>query len=461
MNNAMLRPALGGSGLNVTGNVSLLSSSNLVFQLGGTDARESVRALSTSTAQSVLAAISSFHLSIASQPQNSQMFHVLTSTAPLTGAFANVASGNALATSDGSGAFMVDYSGSEIVLSDFMSMMGPQGLNFAGANSATGNGGNGGVFRLTTPSINLGPGSGQVRGAHFNGGNATPGSSFLGGDGGTFAVTATTGDVVVGSDIEASSGASGSDVVAGKGGSVSLTANRGAVTVNKRIQVSDKATNRRSSAGGNITLKSGKTSGVAINISNSGQLLALLDAASPGPGGKIVIQAKAVSGDSQVNVSGKLEADKGLIDIRHSSDRGQINLTNADLRADTIKVAALGNNGRLQIGGGTISADTILQLYAPIGNGQVVFIANATLSGAGSKYIAGDSVTINNGVIVNVTGPAASVYVNSTNGPAHIPKANYTGFGGNSSTTGTFSGSGANAPQPLSRAPSIGTPPGG
>ena len=35
MNNAMLRPALGGSGLAVTGNVSLLSSSNLVFQLGG------------------------------------------------------------------------------------------------------------------------------------------------------------------------------------------------------------------------------------------------------------------------------------------------------------------------------------------------------------------------------------------------------------------------------------------
>ena len=35
MNNAMLRPALGGSGLAVTGNVSLLSSSQLIFQLGG------------------------------------------------------------------------------------------------------------------------------------------------------------------------------------------------------------------------------------------------------------------------------------------------------------------------------------------------------------------------------------------------------------------------------------------
>ncbi len=35
MNNAMLRPALGGSGLAVTGNVTLLGSSQLIFQLGG------------------------------------------------------------------------------------------------------------------------------------------------------------------------------------------------------------------------------------------------------------------------------------------------------------------------------------------------------------------------------------------------------------------------------------------
>jgi hypothetical protein len=35
LNNAILRPALGGNGLNVTGNVSLLTSSRLTFQLGG------------------------------------------------------------------------------------------------------------------------------------------------------------------------------------------------------------------------------------------------------------------------------------------------------------------------------------------------------------------------------------------------------------------------------------------
>ena len=112
----------------------------------------------------------------------------------------------------------------------------------------------------------------------------------------------------------------------------------------------------------------------------------------------------------------------------------------------------------LQIGGGSLSADTTLQLYAPNGNGQVVFIGNVSLNGNSTKSIAGDSVTINNGVLVTVNGPKASVYVNSLK---NVPKANYTGFGGNGNTTGTFGGSGANPPQPLSNAPALGLPPGG
>jgi hypothetical protein len=34
-----------------------------------------------------------------------------------------------------------------------------------------------------------------------------------------------------------------------------------------------------------------------------------------------------------------------------------------------------------------------------------------------------------------------------------VPNANYTGFGGNGTKTGTFAGAGANNPQPLSNAP--------
>jgi hypothetical protein len=44
----------------------------------------------------------------------------------------------------------------------------------------------------------------------------------------------------------------------------------------------------------------------------------------------------------------------------------------------------------------------------------------------------------------------ADVYTGFTN---ETPNANYTGFGGNGSTTGTFGGAGANDPQPIGNAP--------
>ncbi len=457
-NSALLRPGLGVGGLAVNGNVSLLTASNLSFQLGGlTQGSEygflNVNGTVALGGQLVLSFVRNFQNSVT----NSDVFTVLSATSTFTGVFNNVASGTRLLTSDGFGSFVVTYTGSNVVLSNFLtSVLSP--LNFVGANSTTGNGGNGGVLSLTTPSIAFGFGSGEIPGAYFSGGNAAFNSSFFGGDGGSLAITATTGDIVVGADLEASSGVNGTDVIAGKGGSVTLTANTGTVTVNNRIQVSHSIPNRRSASGGTIALKSGKTSGVAINVSNTGQLLSLLDAAAPGPNGKVIIQATAPTGNSQVNISGKLQADRGTVDIRHSGSSGQVNLTNADIRADTIKAAVLGSNGVLQIGGGSLSADTTLQLYATNGNGQVVFVGNVSLNGNSTKSIAGDSVTIRNGVLVTVNGQKASVYVNSLN---NVPKANYTGFGGNGQTTGTFGGSGANPPQPLGNAPPLGLPPGG
>src|SRR4029077_8240821 len=108
---------------------------------------------------------------------------------------------------------------------------------------------------------------------------------------------------------------------------------------------------RRSAKGGDITLKSGKTSGVAINIATPSQLLSLLDTAAPGPGGKVTILAPGAS--SVENVNGKVVADRGTIDIRHTGDAGQISLggpgesDHIEAHADVIKVGALGNNGVL------------------------------------------------------------------------------------------------------------------
>lgn len=99
----------------------------------------------------------------------------------------------------------------------------------------------------------------------------------------------------------------------------------------------------------------------------------------------------------------------------------------------------------LNIGGGTLSADTTLKLYAPGSNGQLNFISNVTLGGNSVKILAANSITIFNNVVVTIDGKnPADVYTNNPN---------YTGFGGNKSTTGTFAGAGANDPQPLSNAP--------
>src|SRR2546423_13767519 len=246
---------------------------------------------------------------------------------------------------------------------------------------------------------------------------------------------------------------------AGDGGAVTFNSVNDAVAINSRVQVSSAdpavtTARHRSANGGNITLKSGNPSGVAINISNTGQLLSLLDAAAPGPGGKVTILATGANSSARVN--GTLEADRGTIDIRHTGDAGQINLGGPgasdaiDAHGYVIKGAALGNNGVLNIGNGMLSADTTLKLYSPGSNGTVNFVADVTLGGASTKIIAGNTVNIFNGVVVTVGGNhPASVFTNN---------ANYSGFGGNGSRTRTLGGARGNNPLPPCPSPALGAP---
>ncbi len=129
--------------------------------------------------------------------------------------------------------------------------------------------------------------------------------------------------------------------------------------------------------------------------------------------------------------------------------KGAITLNNANIHAGIVKVGALGSNGTLTIGGGSISANTLLKLYAG-SNGSIDFVSSVMLSNLSSAVIiAANKVTISNGVVVTIGGSTdpASVFTNI---------ANYTGFGGNGSTTGTFAGNKATT-QPLSQAPSFDT----
>jgi hypothetical protein len=131
--------------------------------------------------------------------------------------------------------------------------------------------------------------------------------------------------------------------------------------------------------------------------------------------------------------------------LTYMDGNGAITFNNASAHADILKAGVFGANGVLNIGGGTLSADTTLKLYAPGSSGQLNFFSNVTLDGNSKKILAANSVTIFNNVVVTIGGKApADVYTNN---------ANYTGFGGNGSTTGTFAGAGANRPRPLSEAP--------
>jgi hypothetical protein len=137
--------------------------------------------------------------------------------------------------------------------------------------------------------------------------------------------------------------------------------------------------------------------------------------------------------------------------LTYMDGNGSITFNNASAHADILKAGVFGANGVLNIGGGTLSADTTLELYAPGSNGQLNFVSNVTLGGNSAKILAANSITIFNKVVVTIDGPnPARVYVNFT---GEVPNANYTGSGGNGSTTGTFAGKRANTPQPLSKAP--------
>jgi len=187
-----------------------------------------------------------------------------------------------------------------------------------------------------------------------------------------------------------------------------------------------------------------------ITLTSSSQLHSMLDAM--GTSGQVVILASG--GETTVDVSGTIQADKGEVDIRHTGPAGQTTLNNAIIHGDVVKVSALGNNGSLNIGSGNaISADSVIKLYAVGSNGTLNFLSNVTLTSP-SNILAANTINISPGAVVTIANKANTKADVFTNHP------NYFGFGGTGTptTTGTFAGAGANNPQPLANAPPLGPP---
>ncbi len=324
-------------------------------------------------------------------------------------------------------------------------------------NFANGNPGNGGniTVNITNAGLNVGA-TDDLTEIVANGGEFANGA-ILGGNGGTIDITATE-DVNVNGPISATSGVNPTGTPAGNGGTVSITTS-GTVNVNDTITASSneqQTTGPVSAKGGNINVTSSRPAGVAINVGNSGQLLALLNAAAPGPGGKITILATGAN--SQVTAKGNIAADRGTIDIRHTGANGEIYTGGSpdflNAHADVVKIGALGANGTLTVGNGSLTADSVLKLYAPTSNGTLDFIANVTISSGTDAILAANTVTIQPSVVVTVQGNGGAAQV-FTNNP------NYSGFGGTNRSNGTFGGNGANNPLPLDQAPPFDGPPPG
>jgi hypothetical protein len=246
----------------------------------------------------------------------------------------------------------------------------------------------------------------------------------------------------VNAPVTATSGRSATGGIAGAGGTFSAVAN-GLVHVQSPIVVSSDSTHgdptlpaaaldRKSASGGIIRLTSLKTTGTGVELTNTSQLVAVLNSAAAGPGGKIEI----ASAGADINVAGKLRADGGSIDIRNNGAGGNIAFNQADLSANVIKAGTVGGNGTITIGGtSTFSASSLLYLYAPGSNGHIHFTDNTTINGTGLKFIAANQVTVDNSKVVTVSGPPAGVFTN-------VPNYSATN-GGNGTTTGRFQGTGA------------------
>lgn len=191
------------------------------------------------------------------------------------------------------------------------------------------------------------------------------------------------------------------------------------------------------------TSNDGRIAGAAaINLNISGNSTATGDAT-------FQILGSNGDGSASININGG-NYNVGGTFLGFIDGNGIFTVNRATIAADVVRVGVFGNNGTLRIGGGSISANTLLHLYAPGSNGTIDFVSNVTLSTSNAiPAIVANTVTIENGVVVTVNATAdgvpfpADVFTN-------VP--NYTGSGGNGSTTGTFAGTGA-ATQPFGQRP--------
>ena len=118
--NGTIAPGNSAGQLNVFGNLVLGSTSNLSMEVGGATPATQYDVLNKAdAAQLVLAGTLSVRLINGFTPAAGDTFTIVTTQTALGGAFSNVATGQRLNNADGTGSFIVTYSGNNVVLSSF------------------------------------------------------------------------------------------------------------------------------------------------------------------------------------------------------------------------------------------------------------------------------------------------------------------------------------------------------
>lgn len=183
---------------------------------------------------------------------------------------------------------------------------------------------------------------------------------------------------------------------------------------------------RNVNIGSGTTIKAKNTmhvrAGASLNISDSAQLRRLSNA------DPLDILLAAESGNVNINgLAGRPVTIDGYV-VGIESAAGNININHANISADFLRARTLSPTGQLLIGNSTLSAAGGIKLYAEGSSGAVRFVGNSTLSGP--AILAGKTVQVDNGVVVNVIQP------NSLN--VHADNHNY-----NNGSHGNFSSGGS------------------
>ncbi|MEM9446180.1 MAG: FecR domain-containing protein [Verrucomicrobiota bacterium] len=328
---------------------------------------------------------------------NSGFFNATATTGHIGMISAQVyAEGGASTDSSGGNGGIIDFRAP-----DYISIDAGSSLDVDGGGSGSGAGGNAGTIDLSATNGYITIDGNLVA----NGGGSGVGTE---GSGGTIGIKAdgATAAIATGSTSTISTIVGGSTTTtAGDGGTVLMEADQ-AITLAGDIIVGSDAGTDRALRGGLIDILSHRTAGTAIAIDNTSSLQALMSSTGGVSNGRINVVADGATGDVLIN--------------------------GANIAADVLRIGAVGSGGQLYINGGsTLSATSLMKLYSGTG---IIFDGSVTLDGAGGKTAAAPTITLNNG---------ANVIVNGGNLELYTDTANFTGSGGNSSTTGSFSGTGA------------------